>query len=123
MEAKFHTQRKRSAYIPIIIGFIILVSPFIAIYLDPDDQFDFSFSWFAPIPIAIFVFFTYVLLSSSLKMFITYRISTDGIRVITPPFRSHLFGTAQIEKVKRFSKFYLHEEFNVTQVNLKKVTS
>ena len=54
-------------------------------------------------PIAIFGFFVYVMISSSLKMFTTFTISDKGISVYTPPFHTRMFNKDQIREIKLLS--------------------
>ena len=99
MKQTFKANRPPKAFIPIIIGFAILLSPVIPLLFSPPAENEFQFGWLALIPIAIFGFMTYVLIASSLKMFVSYTIFDDGITIYKPPFHKRTIMRWDIESV------------------------
>ena len=83
------------------IGFTILLAPVVVYILTLPNNVELA--WPVLFPVAIFSFFAYVLISSSLKMFTTYSITGKGIGLYIPPFHKRNFTIEQIKEVNRIS--------------------
>lgn len=95
----FKALKSKGALFGISVGFLIILSPIIAIYLTEGID-GFSWGWAILFPGGLFAFFTYVLIASLFKMFITYSINNDGLTIYKPPFHKKQFSWDEIEAVE-----------------------
>lgn len=91
----------------IFIGFCILLMPFYFIFFIENQEIKFNKElFFSPIsfPILLTLFFSYVLIASSFKMFITYSLTKEGLIIFKPPFHKVLFCYRDIENIVLLSE-------------------
>lgn len=95
---KFRTYANQNARIATFGGMaILLLCIGVPLIFTPTEEI--SWSWFGLIPLAIFGFFVYVILSASLKLLITYQVSEHGILISKPLFHRRFIPIDTIEDV------------------------
>lgn len=94
----YKANKNKTTFFGLMFGyFIILVSIVPAILFLPEK--DLKGLSTLTIPLIFCIFFTYVLVSSTLKVLIKYELDSMGIKIIKPLARTHKFDWIDIESV------------------------
>ena len=99
MNQVFYAHRSAGSLFGIGIGFLIIFLS-IGLPLLMSTEQEMSWNWGLLIPGIIALFFVYVLVASTFKLFVQYRVGVNGITIIKPPVHRRVILKEEIESVE-----------------------